>query len=57
MVIPTCHFPLGGNAHLNGAIVFEQIEGDVSQGYQVLWGVILTDTRLVFAKGNVKHPV
>ena len=57
VLVPGGRQPLVGNAHLEGAVLPQQIVGDASEDGHVVGCVARTDAAVVLAQGHVQDPV
>lgn len=56
-LIPASLELFGLDTEFSGCFLLEQVERDVAQDGEVVWGVVFADTAVIFAKGDVEYPV
>jgi len=57
VVVPTGFETIGFDPRFDGSILFEQVEGDMSQHGEVFGTMILAQLILIHLKGDVQNPI
>ena len=56
-MVPTRPFALGGETNLQRRVLFEQVQGQLTQNSEILGGMVLTSAAFIFTKDHIEYPV